>query len=57
MSSVMTGVAVGRVWYAMTGLGTAAGAAKTVGPTGKRMNARIVMENGLCIFMVKVIWG
>ena len=57
LSSVVTGVAVGRVWYAMTGLGTAAGAAKTVGPMGKRMNARIVMENGLYVFMVKGYLG
>jgi len=55
LSSVMTDVAVGRVWYAMTGLGTAAGAAKAVGPPGKRMNVRIVMENGVCVFIAKVI--
>jgi hypothetical protein len=54
-SSVITGVAVGRVWYAISGPGAAAGAAKTVGPAGKRMNVRIAMENGLCVFMVKVI--
>jgi hypothetical protein len=53
----MTGVTVGRVWYAMSGLGTAAGAAKTVGPVGKKMDARIVMDNGLCVFMVKAIGG
>ena len=58
LSSVMTSVAVGRVWYAMSGLGTAAGAAKTVGPAGKKMNARIVTENGLCVFMAKgYLWS
>lgn len=39
----------------MIGSGTAAGAAKAVGPAGKRTNARIAMESGLCVFMVKVI--
>jgi hypothetical protein len=40
----------------MGGSGTAAEAARVVGPAGKRMNVRIAMGNGLCVFMVKVIW-
>ena len=47
--AAVAGVAVGRVWYSMSGSAAGAGAARTLVPVRKQMRVR---RYGLCVFIV-----